>query len=192
MRHMIIPIRDLTGTAILSGAINGKAAFAAIIGKANREPEEPTPLLLDFTGVEVATASFLREAVFALKSYMRNTNSRYYPVVSNINEAVHEELAVVADARGDALFAVTTEKGSVVGRYLIGNLDPKQSVTLEHVTALKGTDAGSLMEKYGKEEKTASATAWNNRLSALVSRGLIREFARGRAKFYRPLFDEAS
>ncbi|MEQ1697247.1 MAG: hypothetical protein ABL901_15545 [Hyphomicrobiaceae bacterium] len=189
MRHVTIPIKDLAGTAILSGAVNGKAAFAAIIGKSNREPEEPTPLLLDFDGIEVATASFLREAVFALKSYMRASNSRFYPVAANINAAVHEELAVVADARGDALFAVTIEKGEIVEQCLIGNLDPKQAMTLEHVTALNGTDAGTLMTKYGAEEKTTSTTAWNNRLSALVSRGLIREYAQGRAKFYRPLFE---
>ncbi len=190
MRYVTVAVCELANSAVLSGAINGKLAFADIIGRTNREPEEPTPLLLDFSGIDVATASYLREAVFALKSYMRAANSNFYPVVANVNEAVREELAVVAEARSDVIVAVTMQNGAIVGQTMIGRLDPKQELTFQHVIALRSTDAGSLMEKFGKEEKVVSATAWNNRLAALVSRGLIREYSRGRAKFYRPLFEE--
>lgn len=49
------------------------------------------------------------------------------------------------------------------------------------------TDAGELMRAYGKREKVRHATAWNNRLSALASLGLVVEMRSGRLKRYRPL-----
>jgi hypothetical protein len=46
------------------------------------------------------------------------------------------------------------------------------------------------MRMYGKKEKTTAQTAWNNRLSALATLGLVVELSQGRAKRYRPLFAE--
>jgi hypothetical protein len=191
MRYATIDMRTVGGEAILSGATAGKAAFLAVFEKAQIEPDDPSPLLLDFSAIEVATASYLREAVFALKSYLRTTGSKFYPVVANVNNTVREELGVIAEAKGDVLIAVETSKSGAVKRQtIIGSLDPKQATTFERVNALKRTDAGSLMEKFGSEENTTSTTAWNNRLAALVARGLILEYSRGRAKFYQPLFEE--
>jgi hypothetical protein len=192
MKYPMISMKDAAGQeTILTGASAGKASALAVIKKAGAEPADPCPLLLDFSPVEIATASYLREAVFALKSYLRNAGSKFYPVVANANDKVREELAVIAEARNDVVLAVETGKsGAVIRQALIGSLDPKQATTFEHVKKLKRTDAGTLMEKFGSEEKTTSTTAWNNRLSALVARGLILEYTRGRAKFYQPLFQE--
>jgi hypothetical protein len=191
MRYAMIDMKEVAGQEILTGAAAGKASALAIIEKAGKEPADPSPLLLDFSAVNVATASYLREAVFALKSYLRSSASKFYPVVANANEAVREELAVIADARGDALLVIeTTGSGAVKRQSIIGSLDPKQATTFARVNELKETDASSLMERFGSAEKTTSTTAWNNRLASLVSRGLILEFSRGRAKFYQPLFKE--
>ena len=74
---------------------------------------------------------------------------------------------------------------------LIGTLDPKQQMTFELVLKFGEVDANYLMEKFGELEKTKSTTAWNNRLSNLASRGIIREYTKGRSKFYRPLIMES-
>ena len=42
------------------------------------------------------------------------------------------------------------------------------------------------MRVHGKNERVQQ-TAWNNRLSALASLGVVIEFSEGRAKRYRPL-----
>ena len=191
MRYRVLLLIEIAHTPILSGALAGKAAFMELLKKATSEPEEPAPLLLDFKGIDVATASFLREAVFALKSHLRTSNSKFYAAVANVNDTVREELSVVAESRSDALLAVETNKsGSVTKQTVIGSLDPKQASTFKRVSELQSTDAGSLMEKFGAAESTTSTTAWNNRLASLVAHGLIREYSRGRAKFYRPLFEE--
>ena len=190
---MILHMKDLVGADILAGAVNGKAVFANSVSKTSAEPKEPTALFLDFSGIEVATASALRESVIALKAYKRSIGSNLYPVLANINDNIEDEIRVLMDARNDAIIACTLDgDGRVSGARLIGDLDPKQAMTFRLVVRLNGADAGSLMKKFGEEEKTTSTTAWNNRLAGLVQRGLLREFTNGRSKFYRPLLEEAS
>lgn len=186
-------IKDLIGLDVLSGAVNGKKAFTKMIALTATEPAEPQPVFINFAGVELATASFLRESAVALKTYKRAINSKFYPIVANIGAGIDEELEILMMARGDAMVACNrNKKGHVSNIRLIGDLDPKQAVTFKLVSKLPEADAGSLMEKYGAAERTTSTTAWNNRLSALVSRGLLREFTRGRSKFYRPLVEESA
>jgi hypothetical protein len=192
MRYRTIEMKEVAGQeTILSGASAGKQAALIVIEKAGLEPEDPCPLLMDFSGIDIATASYLRESVYALKNFLRNSRSKLYPVVANANAKVREELAVLAEARNDVLLLVETEEaGAVKHQAILGSLDPKQAMTFECVKELKRADAGTLMKKYGSKEKTTSTTAWNNRLAALVARGLILEYTRGRAKFYQPLFSE--
>jgi hypothetical protein len=190
---MIVHIRDLIKTDILAGAINGKTVFATCVSLTADDPVEPTALFLDFTDIEVATASALRESVIALKAYKRSIASNLYPVLANVNDSIQDEIHVLMDARNDAIIACNrADDGRVSQVRLIGDLDPKQAMTFELVSRLNGADAGGLMKQFGKKEKTTSTTAWNNRLSSLVQRGLLREFTNGRSKFYRPLLEEAS
>lgn len=182
---------EIAGAPVLSGAVNGRAAFASLVKIIDCEPKEPAPLFLDFRNVDAATASYLRESVFALKTYMRTTNSKHYPVVANIRDEVGDEIALVAALKNDAFISCRLDNHSkVIETGLIGNLDPKQKMTFDVVKGSEQVDANSLMEKFGKAERTKGTTAWNNRLSGLVARGIIREFVQGRAKTYRPLLEE--
>lgn len=174
---------------ILSGAVNGKAAFAVLIGFIKDGPIAPSPLLLDFADVDVATASYLRESVFSFKTYLRASSSKVYPVVANANANVIDELQLLANAKNDAIISCRFESNNITEIELIGSLDPKQQMTFDLVHELKVTDANQLMEQWGTEENTKSTTAWNNRLASLASRGLIREFNKGRSKFYKPVLE---
>lgn len=172
---------------VLAGALNGKVAFARMIQDIEGNPLLATPLFLDFQDVQVATASFLRESLFALKSYLRARNSTYYAVAANVNESVYDELLMVAHAKNDAIISCRLNEDSQVSDIgLVGQLDPKQQLTFDLVNRLRETDASTLKERYGDAEKT---TAWNNRLAGLAARGLIREFSNGRAKYYRPVVE---
>jgi hypothetical protein len=183
----------LANGPVLSGAVNGKAAFVGLIKAVTHEPVAPEPLFLDFKGVDVATASFLRESVFALKNYMRTTNSKYYPVVANVGDSVWDEMSVIAYAKNDVILSCILDDSNIASSpELIGSLDPKQKMTFDLINKLNGADANLLMEQFGESERTKSATAWNNRLAGLATRGIIREFTYGRAKYYRPMLGEAS
>ncbi len=176
------------GEPILAGAANGRAAFASLVQAISGEPEEPSPLFVDFGEVDVATASFLRESLFALKGHLRHVGSKYYPVAANPNESVYDEILTIANARNDAIISCQLSKAGVVTNVdLIGHLDPKQQLTFDLVSELKNADANLLMEKFGDE--AVKSTAWNNRLAGLAARGLIREYAKGRAKYYRPVLE---
>ena len=56
------------------------------------EPGQPEPAFLDFSGVDAATSSFLRESVLGYRDALRMRRSRLYPVISNADEGVEEEL----------------------------------------------------------------------------------------------------
>jgi hypothetical protein len=188
---MRIDMAEIAGTPVLSGAVNGKVAFVELIKIVDHEPKQPAPLFLDFRNVEVATASYIRESVFALKQYMRTINSMYYPVVTNVDGAMWDEFSVVAALRNDVIMSCRMDGENIVSEAeLIGSLDPKQKMTFDLVRGSGRIDANGLMERFGEAEKTKGTTAWNNRLSSLVARGVIREFVQGRSKFYRPLFEE--
>ena len=58
---MEISMRTVGNGSVLAGAVNGKAALRRLLEMASAEPEKPEPLFLDFAGIDVATASYLRE-----------------------------------------------------------------------------------------------------------------------------------
>lgn len=172
---------------VLAGALNGKFAFSLMIQGIKGNPVSATPLFIDFQNVQVATASFLRESVFSLKSYLRAMDSKYYAVAANVNDSVYDEILMVAHAKNDAIISCRLDENDQVSDIgLVGQLDPKQQITFDLVNRLREADANTLKERYGEAEKT---TAWNNRLAGLAARGLIREFSKGRAKYYRPVLE---
>jgi hypothetical protein len=183
-----INMKDVGNGAVLAGALNGRAVLGRLLGLAAAEPGEPEPAFLDFGEVEVATASYLRESVLAFRDAIRGRDSHYYPVIANPNESVRDELLELARARGDVLMTCAlADDGTVSRAALVGDLEEKQLLTFRLVQERGETDAGELMRDYGTREKVRHATAWNNRLSALVSLGLVVEMRRGRLKRYRPL-----
>jgi hypothetical protein len=186
---MRLNLKDIARSDVLAGALNGKSMLMRLLEATMSEPAEPEPLFIDFCGIKVATASFLRESVLALRDIVRSRRSNFYPVVANPNEAVRDELVELAHSRGDVLMTcVLDDRDAVISTAPIGNLDPKQQMTFELVSERGETDAGELMRDNGDGLK--HATAWNNRLSALAYLGLIMEISRGRSKRYRPLFSE--
>lgn len=186
---MKINLAELSGTSVLAGALNGRTALNRLLAETTTEPDSPEPLFLDFSGIEVATASFLRESVLAFRDIVRGRRSGFYPVVANANELVRDELIELLRSRGDVLMTCgLDEDGTVVEASPIGELDPKQRLTFDLVREHGETDAGALMRSYGESEGLKHTTAWNNRLASLASRGLVIEQSHGRAKRYRPLF----
>ncbi|HEY3743950.1 MAG TPA: hypothetical protein VGL53_29100 [Bryobacteraceae bacterium] len=186
----IAKFRELSGdAAVLSGAPRGQEVFSKLIKAALSEPSSPEAIFLDFTGVEVATASYLRESVLAFRDFVRGRRSMLYPVVANANPVIQEELRELLKFRGDAIMTCTlTAEGEVSESGLLGNLEPKQRITYDLVLKKGETDAGELMRDLGNTEGMQHTTAWNNRLSSLAALGIVVEMTKGRTKRYRPLF----
>lgn len=187
---MRIAVKDIGGREVLAGAQDGSVAFAKMLKAASREPRDPEPLFIDFAGVEVATASYLRESVLALRDRIRGRRSTLYPVIANANDVIKDELGVLVRARGDVLLLCKVDDADRAFDFeQLGDLDPKQQMTLDAVRERGEIDAAELMRDFGKTEGVNHTTAWNNRLAALSLKGLLMEITRGRSKRYRPVFE---
>lgn len=193
MSEVSIRVLDLTrGTGVLGGATAGRQHLETFLAVAAAEPATPTVLLLDFAGVEIATASWIREAVLGLRDRLRERRSNWYPVVCNLGDDVKEEFLILLKQRADVVLVCRAERGGVAGDTApLGVLDEKQRMTLRLVNERGETDAGELMRAYGESEGTRHQTAWNNRLAGLAAHGLVAELSRGRAKRYRTLLPAA-
>lgn len=182
-------IAQLAGGSILSGAPSGRDLYAKLVAGLPAEPTSPEPLFLDFQDVEVATASFLREAILAFRTFVRGRKSNLYPVVANATADVIDELVELVQSRGDVVMTCTIdENGAVLRLRPIGKLEPMQQLTFDLVNSRGETTASKLMESEGGQVKV---TAWNNRLTSLSNLGLIFEESQGRMKTYRPLLRSA-
>ena len=188
---MRLNILNLVGSPVCAGAANGRDLLIKLLAATNQEPSQPEPLFLDFAEVEVATVSFLRESVLAYRNITRDRRSSFYPVVANANPAVLEELDETVRSRGDVLLTCQLDASdAVTATATLGRLEPKQQAVFDFILERGGTDATELQREFGVSEGVKQ-TAWNNRLAALASAGLVVEVSHGRSKKYRPLFEGA-
>jgi hypothetical protein len=179
----VILKKEVGNQDVLAGSAEGGALLSRLL-RTVTEPSVPEALFLDFAGIAVATTSFLRDGPLAYRQLVRSRGSSLYPVIANANDKIIEELRLFLGSQNDAMFCCALSKAGSVSRVrMIGTLDQKQFVTLELVRRLKEVDAGALLE--GGYDPSVKATAWNNRLAALVEKGLVIESARGRAKYFR-------
>lgn len=179
-------LRDVAESGILAGALTGRRVLGRLLERVGGEPETPEPLYLDFDGVDIATASFLRECIIEFRNIVRRRWTNCYPVVANANESVTEELCVLLAQRDVLVLCTLDEDGSPECPQVLGDLEPKQRVTFDLVRKLGEADAGELMRSSRNRDEVGQ-TAWNNRLASLSRLGLLMEMSHGRVKRYRPL-----
>ena len=188
---MIISMQQEGGGTygVLAGSAEGRAFLAQMVQQTGRDPAEPQAILLDFTGVDVATSSYLREGVVRLRDMLRSRRSNFYPIVANAADTVLEELTMLLHDHGDAMLACVTDgEGRPQKIEPIGRLEGVQQRMFDLV-AEKG-EIGAVEAQALFPGETATVTAWNNRLAALAERGLVVELSRGRLKRYRPVLTE--
>jgi hypothetical protein len=186
---MKLPVSELAGyRTVLAGAIPGKNLLARMIAEIQRRAE-PTPLFLDFTGVDVATNSFLRESILGIRDYCRSAKTNLYPVIANANDIVVEELCTLLEDHGEAMIICQlVGQGNASNAAVVGVLEEKQEITLKAVKALKRANAHALREKFKRTEQIG-ITGWNNRLSSLAEKGLLMAMKKGRIKYYQPVLE---
>ena len=187
---MKIGLADVGGTNVLAQAARGRMSLGKLLVLTDTEPDRPEPVFLDFGNVDVATSSFLRESVLGFRDATRMRRSNFYPVISNANHAVKEELADILRLRGEAMLSCyLSDEGTATDIELLGALDPKHQQTLDLVVRHGETDASTLMRECGSKDGV-SRTAWNNRLATLAGLGLVIEIPQGRAKRYKPVLEK--
>ena len=183
MKLLLIAARNPDQDPILAGRLDGKRVFARVIEDVP-PIKQPSILMLDFASVELATSSFLGETVLPLRDHLRARRPPIYLVVANLNEKVQEELDELLHRIGDALLSCQFAPGADPRNVqLLGILKPELLETWELVRLMGETTAVELFSS-AKSDRIGP-TAWNNRLTALASKGLVVEFPQGRLKKYR-------
>ena len=182
---MRLDMAEIAGGEILAGSLSGRQALLELL-KRSREPTDPEVFFLDFQNVEVATASFLRDSVLEYRRMVRGKRSTVYPVIANASDEILDDLTLVLRFRNDAMLSCELDPANKPKRVrVIGQLETVQRETFDLVAAHGEVDTKQL-----RREKTSGdvvVTAWNNRLSALVAKGLVIERSKGRSKSYKPV-----
>ncbi len=184
---MRLAMKPYAVNGVLAGSLAGKRAFADLVSR-TIVPSQPEVCFLDFRGIEVMTASFARDGVVAYRNHARSLWPTVFPVAANTAWNVREELATWLDEVGDGFVVCDLDgAGRPSNATLVGRLDGKQLVALKGVIELGETDAATLAQHIGE---SVAPTAWNNRLSALVTKGFLIEVPTGsRIKRYRPVLE---
>jgi hypothetical protein len=192
MQQIEISILELGGgLEVLSGQPRGQMLLGKLIAAVSPQ-ENFTVVFLNFKGVNVATASFLRSAILAFRDHCVRAKLNLYPVLANMNDDIGGDLKLVLESRADAFVVCELGLDGVVSAVrLIGSLDDIQQLTFEAVRRNGEADATTLKDVHDKEKGTEGigVTGWNNRLASLAEKGLVVEVKRGRTKLYRPVLE---
>lgn len=188
MKTVSLPMLRSGVEPILAGRLSGQRAFVSALEQLP-EMNEPALVLLDFTGVDLATSSFLSEVLVPLRDHLRVRRQPGYAVAANMNEKVREEVEEMLRRSGDAFLTCTTDPaGQIADVQLCGRLDEKLQETLKLVSRKRETTAAQLHEET-RGVDTIGPTAWNNRLATLAAKSLVVEILQGRTKKYRPVLE---
>ena len=173
--------------ATLAGSAMGRQMLATLIGE-TQPVAEPTVAYLDFAGVDIATGSFLREAVLGFRDFGRNAIGMLYPVVANANATIEEELSVYLKDRNDAIWACAlSDAGNASQPHILGELDAAQQSTMKLIAQHHRISAPELAKL--RPDEGIGTTAWNNRLATLTAKGILMEFKSGKTKMFAPVME---
>lgn len=174
-------------SATLAGSAMGRQMLAHLIEK-TKPVAQPAIAFLDFDGVDIATGSFLREAVMGFRDFCRNAAGSIYPVVANANANIEEELDMYLRSRNDAIWACTVDAQLIVsGPHILGELDAAQMSTI-HLIGRHHPISAPQLAKLRPEDKIGT-TAWNNRLATLAAKGMLKEVRQGKTKLFSPVME---
>src|SRR5689334_23211636 len=101
MNTVLLPMLRSGSDAVLAGRLSGQRAFVSAL---EQFPElaEPSLVLLDFTGIDLATSSYLSEVLVPLRDHLRVRRQPGYAVAANLEEKVREEIEEMLRRSGDA------------------------------------------------------------------------------------------
>jgi hypothetical protein len=173
-----IAVREVTARDILAGKSDGLRDFPKLFDAVEQTPTGDT-IVLDWEGVEIATASYFGATVVALLRMAMSTELNRYFIVANLNKTCLEELKLVLDFQGLVILAGEWKGGHLKKLQVLGTLEAPYITTLEAVGKLESASATELhTAQHGGA--AIGKTGWINRLSHLHKLRLIRKERVGR------------
>ncbi|HEY4329737.1 MAG TPA: hypothetical protein VGN88_08370 [Phycisphaerae bacterium] len=176
---------EIARSADLAGAADGATWIQAV--RPRVDAAQPGLYAIDFTGIRIATVSWLREAVLALCRYAAAIRPEIRFVATGLSQLVRDELEVALEATGSVLIAADLRMDSVLTKPMVlGKLDPALRDTLRAIEDRPEFDATFVSQAI----PGVGLSAANNRLASLEAKGILSSERRGRSRFYRPILED--
>jgi hypothetical protein len=185
---MLIRISQSFGRR-LQGRLLGKKHLAGVLRRLANVPEGEV-VLLDFSGVEQLTGSWVNAMIVPLFGWASGNQCNVFPLLCNIRKEWLDDLRLVAEWNHQCYLVAERTKGVPRRASLIGQLDPAQQRTLKAVFKF-GNVTGAGLEREMPDEGV-KATAWNNRLRDLYEKRLLTRKKTGREQVYSPVVEEVN
>lgn len=142
-------------------------------------------VVLDFAGVESASASYLKRVLNPFFEAPAMADHEISPVLVNADATdLVEDLEDYVAGKGRVLIVAREVDNQLQLARLLGRFDNAAAETFEELTELKEATALQLYERH--RERTTNQTAWNNRLAQLVELRVARRRRDGRFWIYQP------
>ena len=186
VRELVMADDSAAATGVLAGSTEGQRVLGRLISSV--ADLERGVVVLNFYGIHVATGSFLREAVIGLRDFCVSRRVPTCVVLSDVGEQVLDELGFLAESLDEVFVVCSLGIAGAPACLLVGNLDEKQRLAFEALGARKQASAAELSQAV-QEVPHIGSTAWNNRLSALQSKGLVLQVSDGRNKQYTSIVE---
>ena len=171
----------------LHGATIGEA-HADQISKLVRDNHTADVVILDFTGILTASASYFKRVIspfFHPPSVSGGFAQETFPVGINITSPdLREELSDFLIGKDLVLTEANFEGQQLIRPRLIGELEGASEETYRELQAMGKATAAQLHEKF--PQKSVNQTAWNNRLAQLLDLRVAQRERSGRFWIYQP------
>lgn len=152
------------------------------------DPELTDSVILDFVGVEGASASYLKRLInpfFSPHGDPEGLSRPIAPILINVESTdLKEEIEDYLGGKGRVLIIAERRHRQARFGQLLGRLDGAAAETFRELQAMKKATAAGLYERHRQE--TTNQTAWNNRLAQLVEMRIARRSREGRFWIYEP------
>jgi hypothetical protein len=185
-----IKVREITGSDTLAGKCGGSRDFLKLMAAVEDSPEGST-VILDWTGVEVATASYFGATfVRLLRMTMAGDMDRYL-VLTGLNRTCLDELKLALELQGlVALLGDRGKNGAIESLQFFGTMEPAYVQTFAEVQKARGVSASELHKRQVPTHNPIGKTGWINRLSNLHRLRLVRKQKVGREFVFKPVNKE--
>jgi hypothetical protein len=175
-----IDAKKVTGLDTLVGKTGGIRDFPKFMSAAAEAPDGST-VMFDWSGVDLATASYFGSAVLPIiRMTMMGDLDRYFVFVG-LNQTALDELKLVLEFNGlVVLLGDVDRSGNVRNLRVLGKLESPYAETLKVVQEVESASASVLHKQQHRTGTRIGKTGWVNRLSHLYSLRLLKKHKVGR------------
>jgi len=172
----------------LIGKIGGTRDFPKFMEAVSATAEGST-VIFDWSGIEIATASYFGSTVLPLLRMSTTGGMDRYFLHVSLNQNSLDELKLVVEYQNLVVLVGDAGRGdSIRNVRVVGKLEPVYSETLAAIRASQTASATTLHKGQRSQSTKIGKTGWANRLSYLFRLRLVKKQRVGRELVFQPVY----